>query len=143
MVEIGSVPFYCPLHLLYICTCTSAYTRLFPALQCVAHLLHIIFAHCYSTALYILSCPAPHNTAPQPLHTAHTLNYAALYNKHVHVRVGEPRKIFKPHSQISRLGMWTICFPIYTKGFFIGVFSRKFYDDVVNCIFFLFKNIFF
>ena len=21
-------------------------------------------------------------------------------------------KIFKPHSQISRLGMWTICFPI-------------------------------
>ena len=28
------------------------------------------------------------------------------------VRVGAPRKIFKPHSQISRLGMWTICFAI-------------------------------
>ena len=26
------------------------------------------------------------------------------------VRVGAPTKIFKPHSQISRLGMWTICF---------------------------------
>ena len=38
------------------------------------------------------------------------------------VRVGAPAKIFKPHSQISRLGMWTICFPIYTKGLFIGLF---------------------
>ena len=38
------------------------------------------------------------------------------------VRVDAPRKIFKPHSQISRLGMWTICFPIYTKGLFIGLF---------------------
>ena len=36
--------------------------------------------------------------------------------------VGAPTKIFKPHSQISRLGMWTICFPIYTKILFIGLF---------------------
>ena len=34
------------------------------------------------------------------------LNYICL------VRVGKPQKIFKPHSQISRLGMWTICFHI-------------------------------
>ena len=26
------------------------------------------------------------------------------------VRVGAPSKILKPHSQISRLGMWIICF---------------------------------
>ena len=38
------------------------------------------------------------------------------------VRVGMPQKIFKPHSQISRLGMWTICFPIYTEGLLIGLF---------------------
>ena len=41
------------------------------------------------------------------------------------VRVGAPRKIFKPHSQVSRLGMWAICFPIwllYTEGLFVGLF---------------------
>ena len=47
------------------------------------------------------------------------------------VIVGAPRKIFKPHFQISRLGLWTVCSPIYNKGLFIGLF----YDDVVNCIF--------
>ena len=31
------------------------------------------------------------------------------------VRVSALQKIFKPHSQISRLGMWTICFPIITS----------------------------
>ena len=52
------------------------------------------------------------------------------------VRVGMPQNIFKPHSQISRLGMWTICFPIiYTEGLLIGLFFRIFYDYVVNCIF--------
>ena len=38
------------------------------------------------------------------------------------VRVGMPQKIFKPHSQISRLGMWTICFPVCTDGLLIGLF---------------------
>ena len=36
-----------------------------------------------------------------------------------------PRKIFKSHSQVSRLGMWAICFPIwllYTEGLFVGLF---------------------
>ena len=51
------------------------------------------------------------------------------------VRVGAPRKIFKPHSQISRLGMWTICFHYIPKDYLLDYFSRKFYDDVVNCIF--------
>ena len=34
-------------------------------------------------------------------------------------------KIFKPHSQISRLGMWTICFPIYNEGLLIGLFFEE------------------
>ena len=38
------------------------------------------------------------------------------------VRVGMPQKIFKPHSQISRLGMWTIFFPLCTDGLVIGLF---------------------
>ena len=38
------------------------------------------------------------------------------------VRVGMPQQIFKSHSQISRLGMWTVCFPIYTEGLLIGLF---------------------
>ena len=37
------------------------------------------------------------------------------------VRVGAPSKIFKPHSQFSRLGMWTICLYIYMYLFFSDV----------------------
>ena len=51
------------------------------------------------------------------------------------VRVGAPQKIFKLHFQISRLGIWTICFPIYTKYYLLDYFSRKFYDDVVIIFF--------
>ena len=51
------------------------------------------------------------------------------------VRVGVPQKIFKPHSQISRLGMWTICFHT-PKDYILGLFLvGKIYDYVVNCIF--------
>ena len=54
------------------------------------------------------------------------------------VRVGEPQKIFKPHSQISKLGMWTICFHILKYYiYFQDYFSRKFYNYVVNCTIFL------
>ena len=34
-------------------------------------------------------------------------------------------KIFKPHSQISRLGMWTTCFPIYNEGLLIELFLEE------------------
>ena len=69
------------------------------------------------------------------------------------VRAGAPQKFFKPHSQISGLGMWTICFHI-PKDYLLGYFSkllrllgsglyfqwavlqyRKFYNSIVNCIF--------
>ena len=38
------------------------------------------------------------------------------------VRFGAPQKIFKPHPQISRLGMWTICFHIPKDYIFLEQF---------------------
>ena len=38
------------------------------------------------------------------------------------VRVGEAQNIFKAHSQISKLGMWTICFHILKDYAFLGLF---------------------
>ena len=49
------------------------------------------------------------------------------------VGVGAPQNIFKLHSQISRLGMWTSAF-IYQRIILLDYSSRTFYDYVVNCI---------
>ena len=51
------------------------------------------------------------------------------------VRVGAPQKMFKPHSQISRLGMYYLACEPSARDYLLDYFSRKFYDDVVNCIF--------
>ena len=45
------------------------------------------------------------------------------------VRVGAPSKIFKLHSQISRLGMWTICFHIAKD--YIYIFRTIFLGNVI------------
>ena len=48
------------------------------------------------------------------------------------VRVTALQKIFKPYSQISRLSMWTICFPIYTEGLLIIFKPISFSTDMAN-----------
>ena len=48
------------------------------------------------------------------------------------VRVGAPQNIFKPHSQISRLGMWTICLFIFLLPLLVFLLPRLF---LLPCLF--------